>query len=135
MLCRQIIAVLLKIYRIKDDPVSMLKASLCEEATVPSAEMCMELGYFFMKKEDFEEAAEWFRRAGFECESDIDIASSGTSAYMALSLCCRRLAKSPKIKALPQKEYEEEHAVLLKKAADYEQLAREWKPAEPALNT
>lgn len=130
LLCRQIIAVLIKIYRQVDDPVDMLKVSLSAEATVPSAEMCMELGYYFMKKEDFEEAAEWFRRAGFDCESEIDVASSGTSAYMALSLCFRKLAKSPKLKALPQKEYELEHARLLEKAADYEQLARDWKPAE-----
>lgn len=130
LLCRQIIAVLLKTYRQMDHPVDMLKISLSAEATVPSAEMCMELGYYFMKKEDFEEAAEWFHRAGFDCESEIDVASSGTSAYMALSLCFRKLAKSPKLKALPQKEYELEHARLLEKAADYEQLARDWKPAE-----
>lgn len=134
LLCRQIIAVLLKIYRLSDNPVSMLKTALSEEATIPSAEMCMELGYFFMKKEDFEEASEWFRRAGFDCESDIDIASSGTSAYMALSLCFRKLAKSPKLRALPQKEYETEHTKLLEKAANFEQIARDWKPAEPSLN-
>lgn len=130
LLCRQIIAVLLKTYRQMDNPVGMLKISLSAEATVPSAEMCMELGYYFMKKEDFEEAAEWFHRAGFDCESEIDVASSGTSAFMALSLCFRKLAKSPKLKALPQKEYALEHERLLEKAADYEQLARDWKPAE-----
>ena len=134
LLCRQIIAVLLKIYRLADNPVSMLKTSLSEEATIPSAEMCMELGYFFMKKEDYEEASEWFRRAGFDCESEIDVASSGTSAYMALSLCFRKLAKSPKLRALPQKEYEAEHAKLLEKAANFEQIARDWKPTEPSLN-
>ena len=133
LLCRQIIAVLLKIYRLVDDPVRMLKVSLSEEATIPSAEMCMELGYFFMKKEDFEEAAEWFHRAGYDCESDIDVASSGTSALMALALCYRKLAKSPKIKALPQREYEVEHKRLMVKAAEYEQLARDWKPVEPKL--
>lgn len=130
LLCRQMIAVLLKTYRQMDNPVGMLKISLSAEATVPSAEMCMELGYYFMKKEDFEEAAEWFHRAGFDCESEIDVASSGTSAFMALSLCFRKLAKSPKLKALPQKEYALEHERLLEKAADYEQLARDWKPAE-----
>lgn len=133
LLCRQIIAVLLKIYRITDNPVSMLKVSLSEEATIPSAEMCMELGYFFMKKEDFEEAAKWFHRAGYDCESEIDVASSGTSAFMALALCCRKLAKSPKVKALPQKEYEMECARLTEQAAEYEQLARDWKPVEPKL--
>lgn len=133
LLCRQIIAVLLKIYRQLDDAVQILKVSLCPEATVPSAEICMELGYFFMKKEDFEEAAEWFHRAAFDCESEIDVASSGTSAFMSLSLCCRKLAKSPKVRALPQKEYEIEVARLTDKAAEYEELARDWKPAEPLL--
>ena len=111
----------------------MLKVSLSEEAAIPSAEMCMELGYFFMKKEDFQEAAEWFHRAGYDCESDIDVASSGTSALMALALCFRKLAKSPKVKALPQREYEIEHRRLMERATEYEQLARDWKPVEPKL--
>lgn len=135
LLCRQIIAVLLKIYRQADDPVSMLKVSLSSEATVPSAEMCMELGYFFMKKGDFGEAAEWFSRAAFHCESEIDIASSGTSALMALAVSYRGLAKSPKLRALPQKEFEREHTRLTEKAAEYELMARSWKPAELELNT
>ncbi len=134
LLSRQIIAVLMKIYRQMDEPVGMLKVSLSSEATVPSAEMCMELGYFFMKKEDYEEAAQWFDRAAFHCESEIDIASSGTSALMALALCYRKLAKSPKLKALPKKEYELEHARLTEKATEYESMARNWKPAELPLN-
>ncbi len=133
-LCRQIIAVLLKIYRQMDDSVNMLKISLCEEATVPSAEMCMELGYFFMKKEDFEEAAIWFGRAAFDCESEIDIASSGTSALMALALSYRKLAKSPKLRALPEKDYEVEHTRLTEKATEYERMARNWRPAELPLD-
>ena len=134
LLCRQIIAVLMKIYRQIDEPVGMLKVSLSSEATVPSAEMCMELGYFFMKKEEFEEAAEWFNRAAFHCESEIDIASSGTSALMALALCYRKLSKSPKLKALPKKDYELEYTRLTGKATEYEQMARNWKPAELPLN-
>jgi len=133
LLCRQIIAVLLKIYRQIDDPINMLKISLSEEATVPSAEMCMELGYFFMKKEDFEEASIWFNRAAFECESEIDIASSGTSALMALAHSCRKLAKSPKLRALPEKDYEKERTSLTEKATEYERMARNWRPAELPL--
>lgn len=134
ILCRQIIAVLLKLYRQSNDAVKMLKASLSQEATVPSAEMCMELGYFFMKKEDFEEAAEWFRRAAFDCESEIDIASGGTSALMALALSYRKLAKLPKLKALPKKEYDMEYTRLTEKATEYDAMARNWKPAELSLN-
>lgn len=133
-LCRQIIAVLLKIYRQIDDPVNMLKVSLSEEATVPSAEICMELGYFFMKKEDFQEASVWFGRAAFDCESEIDVASSGTSALMALALCYRKLAKSPKLRAFPEKDYEIEHTRLTEKATEYERMARNWRPAELPLD-
>lgn len=133
LLCRQIIAVLLRTYRQLDDSVHMLKVALSQEATIPSAEICMELGYFFVKKEDYEEASEWFHKAAFDCESDIDVASSGTSAFMALALCCRKLVKSPKLKALPQKEYEAECARLTQKAAEYEQKARDWEPVQLPL--
>ena len=90
----------------------------------------MEFGYFFLKKEDYPQAAHWFYIAAFESESEIDIASSGTSPLMALALSYRRYAKSPRIKALPQEEYEMEKLRLTQKAAEYEQMARDWKPAE-----
>lgn len=130
VLARQTIAVLLKIYRQADDAVAILKASLQEEVTVPSAEVCMELGYFFMKKEEYEEASQWFYRAAFECGSEIDIASNGTSALMALALSYRKYAKSPRIRALPKDEYELETMRLTEKAAEYEHMARHWKPQE-----
>lgn len=112
LLCRQIIAVLLKLYRITDEPVLMLKLGLREEVTVPSAEVCMELGCFFMEKGEAAEAAEWFYRAAYSCESELDIASSGSSALLSLSSCLRSLNET-------------------KKADEYEQLARDWKPQTP----
>ena len=130
LLTRQIIAVLLKIYRLSDDAAAMLKTGLRSEITVPSAEVCMEFGYFFLKKEDYPEAAHWFYTAAFESGSEIDIASSGTSPLMALALSYRRYAKSPHIRALPQEEYELEKLRLTQKAAEYEQMARDWKPQE-----
>ena len=130
VLARQTLAVLLKIYRQRDDAISMLKYCLWEEITVPSAEVCMELGYFFMKQHEHEEASNWFYRAAFDCESEIDIASSGTSALFALALSYRKLAKSPRMKALPKEEYEIEVMRLNEKATEYERMARHWKPQE-----
>lgn len=130
LLIRQTIAVLLKIYRQVDDPVAMLKMSLCEEINMPSAEACLEIGYFFMKKEDYEEAVKWLNMAAFGAESEIDIASSGTSPLQALALSYRKLVKSPKLKALPTEEYELEKTRLIEKAADCEQMARSWKPEQ-----
>lgn len=125
---REIVAVLMKTYRLFDDAVAMLKLGLREEVTMPNAEICMELGYFFMKKEDYEEAAKWFSHAAFDTESELDIASSGSAALFALALSYRKLVKSPKIKAMPKKEYEEFSIRYLGKAEELERMARHWKP-------
>jgi glycosyltransferase involved in cell wall biosynthesis len=78
--CRQIVAVLMRAYRLKNDAVSLLKLCLRPEAAVANAEMCMELGHFFMDNGDFEEASQWFYQAAFEAASEIDVNSSGESA-------------------------------------------------------
>jgi glycosyltransferase involved in cell wall biosynthesis len=80
VVCRQIVAVLMRAYRLKGDGVSLLKLCLKPEATSANAEMCMELGQYFMDNNDYDEAAEWFYRASNEAESEIDINSSGESA-------------------------------------------------------
>ena len=94
----------------------------------------MELGYFFLKVEDYEEAINWFHSAAFVTESELDIASSGTSALFALALSYRKKAKSPKLKALPKEEYDLEYMRLMEKATEYEQMAKEWKPQELNLS-
>lgn len=114
LLCRQIIAVLMKLYRQLDEPVQLLKLGLREEITVPSAEVCLELGYFFMEKGEHGEAAEWFYRAAHSCESELDIASSGKSAYAALSECLAKMGDCDK-------------------AREYSRLAAEWQPQESGV--
>jgi glycosyltransferase involved in cell wall biosynthesis len=78
--CRQIVAVLIKTYRLKGDAVSLLKLCLRPEAAVANAEMCMELGHFFMDNGDYTQAVQWFYQAAFEAESEIDVNSSGKEA-------------------------------------------------------
>jgi glycosyltransferase involved in cell wall biosynthesis len=80
VICRQIVALLMRIYRLKGDFVSLLKLCLRPEAAVANAEMCMELGHFFMDNGDYEEAAKWFYQATYEAESEIDVNSSGEAA-------------------------------------------------------
>lgn len=133
LLKRQVIAVLMKLYRQIDDAAALLKMGLRQEINVPSAEVCMELGYFFLKAEDYDEAINWFQSAAFETESELDIASSGSSALFALALSYRKKAKSPKLKALPKEQYELENMRYMEKAAEYEQMAKEWKPQELKL--
>jgi glycosyltransferase involved in cell wall biosynthesis len=80
LVCRQIVAVLMKTYRLKNDAVLLLKLCLRPEAAAANAEMCMELGHFFMDNDDFVEASQWFYQAAFEAESEIDVNSSGREA-------------------------------------------------------
>jgi glycosyltransferase involved in cell wall biosynthesis len=80
VVCRQIIAVLMKAYRLKGDFLSLFKICLRPEAGTANAEMCMELGHFFMDNNDYGEASNWFYRAAYEAESEIDINSSGEHA-------------------------------------------------------
>lgn len=107
--CRRIIAVLIKFYRLSGQAADILRLSLREEVTVPSAEVCLELGYFFAENGVYAEASEWFYRAAFSCESELDVASSGVSALRALSENCRQLGRT-------------------KEASEYARMAEEWEP-------
>jgi tetratricopeptide (TPR) repeat protein len=94
--CRRLIAVLMKCCRLRDDMVGLLKYSLSPEATVPSSEICMELGYFFYGKGDYIEASEWFYRAAYSCEPDMDIGSGDVKAFSALAECYGKLGDTEK---------------------------------------
>jgi glycosyltransferase involved in cell wall biosynthesis len=80
LICRQIVALLMRTYRLEGDCVALLKLCLRPEAAVANAEMCMELGHFFMDKGDYEEACKWYYQATYEAESEIDVNSSGEAA-------------------------------------------------------
>ncbi len=116
VLCRQLIAVLLKTYRLAGEMSGVLKVALRGEATVPSAEICMELGYFFAEREDYREASVWFERAAFDCESELDIASSGAPALYALAKSLRDLAGTLD---------EAQRGQLLERADEYERMGKE----------
>jgi glycosyltransferase involved in cell wall biosynthesis len=122
VMCRQIIAVLMKTYRICNDGIGILKVSLMPEASIANAEMCMELGEFFAVNGDYGEAYRWFYSAGFEAESEIDAASSGARAYLALA-DCHKQENFIEIGLFTREE-------SLKKAYEYEIMAKEWKPVQ-----
>lgn len=107
--CRRIIAVLIKYYRLSGQTADILRLSLREEVTVPSAEVCLELGYFFSENTAPAEASAWFYRAAFACESELDVASSGVLALAALAESCRILGRT-------------------QEAAEYARMAEEWAP-------
>lgn len=71
------------------------------------AEICCELGEYYLQKEDIDEAVLWFYNGAYETESILNIHSSGDFPLKGLAECYRRLGDDIQ-------------------AAEYEKLAREW---------
>ena len=63
--------------RIRDDSHTLLKMSLKDIASEGSAEMCCELGEYFLKHGDRAEAKMWFLNAAHETPSILNIHCSG----------------------------------------------------------
>lgn len=76
---------------LKDDSKALLKYSLKDATTEMSAEMCYELGDYYKKKGDLDEAIIWYYNAAYECASILDIRRSRELPRLALAACYREL--------------------------------------------
>lgn len=76
--------VIAHIARIHGDIVLFFKYITKTMATDPSSEVCMELGLFYERIQDFEEAAIWYYNAAFETLPSIYIKSAGKDAAEGL---------------------------------------------------
>ncbi len=83
--------VLAHIAVIEGDVVALLKYALKDSITEMSSEMCYELGDFYFKKDDIDEAIIWYYNAAYECKSMIDIQKSTVLPKLALAKCYRRI--------------------------------------------
>ena len=63
-----------------------MKAIVCESC----AEICLELGHYYMEIGDYQEAVVWFYNAAFETESMLDIHSGGDKALLGIAECYER---------------------------------------------
>lgn len=70
--------------RIHGDIVMFFKFITKLMASDPSSEVCLELGLFYERIQDFEEAAIWFYNAAFETVPAVVITSSGRDAAEGL---------------------------------------------------
>ena len=70
--------------RIHGDIVLFFKYITKLMASDPSSEVCLELGLFYERIQDFEETAIWFNNAAFETVPSIVITSSGKDAAEGL---------------------------------------------------
>lgn len=81
-----------------------LKVIACEGC----AEICCELGEYFLQKRDIDEAIVWFYNGAYETESILNVHSGGDIPLYGLAECYREAGNEAQ-------------------AAEYERLAREWK--------
>lgn len=97
--------------RICGDVEDFFKYAMKVVASEGCAEICCELGEYYLQKQDLDEAAVWFYNGAYETESILNIHSSGDVPLLGLAECCRRAGNTTQ-------------------AGEYEKLAAEWKAAE-----
>ena len=77
--------------RLRKDIPTFFKYALKIVACDGCAEICCELGYYYMEAGDLDEAIVWFYNAAYETGSILNIHSSGDIPLHALSKCYGRL--------------------------------------------
>lgn len=93
--------------RLRKDTAGFFKYALKVVASDGCAEICCELGEFFLEQQDLDEAAIWFYNAAYETESILNIHSSGDVPLYRLAECYRLLGDQ-------------------EQAEQYRKLAKEW---------
>ena len=124
-LAKKAALVLLHTARITDDFPSILKFSLDDMLTTPSAEACMEIGEWFFEKEHFDTAILWFYHAAFEAESILNARSSGNLPLTRLSDSYRALAELSR-----GQKTDAEISACLNAASDYLAQSEAWELPE-----
>jgi glycosyltransferase involved in cell wall biosynthesis len=77
--------------RIAGDTADFFKYALKVTACEGCAEICCELGEYFLAAQDIDEAILWFYNGAYETESILNIHSSGDLPLLGLSRCYRAL--------------------------------------------
>lgn len=93
--------------RFAGDAEDFLKYALKVTACEGCAEICCELGEYYLTRKDIDEAVLWFYNGAYETESILDIHSSGDVPLKGLARCYHELGNE-------------------EQAAAYEKAASEW---------
>ena len=73
---KEAVCIVCRAARLRDDSHTLLKMSLKDLLSEGSAEMCWELGEYFLAKGDVKEAAMWYYNAAHETQSILNIHTS-----------------------------------------------------------
>ncbi len=97
-----------KAARVANDTAKFFKYALKVVACEGCAEICCELGQYYLEKDDIDEAIVWFYNGAYETESILNIHSSGDIPLRGLAECYRKSGN-------------------LEQAREYDILAAAWK--------
>ncbi|HKM05188.1 MAG TPA: glycosyltransferase [Lachnospiraceae bacterium] len=100
--------VIAKANRLKNDVPNFFKNALKNTACDGCSEICFELGEYYFKLSDYEEAIIWYYNAAYETECILNIHYCGDYPLLALSKCYHALGNADK-------------------AREYKELAIAWK--------
>lgn len=119
--------VLCHIYRLEKNINEFFKLALKDMVTTPCAEICYELGEYFLDSDDVEEAMLWFINASSETESVLDIRRSGDLPLYRLAECYRKLAENMEASGDSDSFFYED---CREQEASYRQAAEKWELPE-----
>ncbi len=119
--------VLCHIHRLRGNVNEFFKLALKDMVTTPCAEICFELGEYFLAAEDVDEAILWFLNASSETESILDIHRSGDLPLQKLSDCYRHLADEMAASGDTESMFYEDARA---QAASYREAADAWELPE-----
>lgn len=80
-----------KAARLAGDTADFFKHAMKAAVSGGCAEICCELGAYYMEQEDYDEAIVWLYNAAYETESILDIHSSGDLPLRGLAKCYQEL--------------------------------------------
>lgn len=83
--------VLVHIAVMENDLEALIKYAIKDAITEMSSEMCYELGDYYFRKDDMDEAIVWYYNAAYECSSIIDAQRGGKLPRLALAKCYSRI--------------------------------------------
>lgn len=119
--------VLCHIYRLEGNVNEFFKLALKDMVTTPCAEICFELGEYFLAAQDVEEAILWFLNAASETESILDIHRSGDLPLRRLSECYQLMADSMAASGDDESMFYEDCKA---QATSYQEAAEAWELPE-----
>lgn len=119
--------ILAHIYRLEGNKNEFFKLTMKDMLTNPCAEICYELGMFFLAERDYEEAVLWFYNAAYETESILDIHTSGDLPLLGLVECYEYLLADEKAKIPSNTALVIQYEMQLDK---YREASRDWKMPE-----